>query len=62
MILTTLPKDTGLIRLKNSSDFAECQAGVRLKGKKMAEKTVFLRAEKTLKPIISVEIITIFYM
>jgi hypothetical protein len=56
MILTTLPKDTGLIRLKNSSDFADAKLAVRLKGNKIGGQTVYLRADKTLNRFISVEI------
>ena len=55
-IVTTLPKDTGLIRLKQSGDFSDAKVSVRLLGNKAGGQTIYLRADKTLGSYVAVEI------
>jgi len=56
MILTCLPKDTGLIRLKNSNEYADAKVSVRLKGNKVGSQAIYLRADGNLNRYLSVEI------
>ena len=57
MILTSLPKDQGLIRLKNSNDFEDLKLNVRLKGNKFGLQRIYLRADEDLKRFLSVYIL-----
>ncbi|WP_371373487.1 glycoside hydrolase [Sporomusa aerivorans] len=57
MILTALPKDQGIIRLKNSNDFEDLKLTVRLKGNKLGLQRIYLRADEGLKRFLSVYIL-----
>lgn len=57
MILTSLPKDQGLVRLKNSNDFEDIKLSVRLKGNKFGLQRIYLRADENAKRFLSVYII-----
>ncbi|VBB09485.1 glycoside hydrolase/deacetylase beta/alpha-barrel [Lucifera butyrica] len=56
MILTSLPKDRGLVRLKNSNDFKDLKLSVRLRGNKLGLQKIYLRADETLNRFLSVAI------
>jgi len=56
MILTSLPLDKGLLRLKNSTAFADMNLSVRLKGNKLGLQKVYLRADENLGRFLSVNI------
>ena len=56
MILTSLPKDKGLLRLKNSNDYADLKLSVRLKGNKLGLQKIYLRADENLNRFLSVYI------
>ena len=57
MILTSLPKDKGLLRLKNSNDFEDLKLSVRMKGNKLGLQKIYLRADETLNKFLSVHIL-----
>lgn len=57
MILTSLPKDKGLLRLKNSNNFEDLKLSVRLKGNKLGLQKVYLRADENLNRFLSVHIL-----
>ncbi|MBU2701937.1 hypothetical protein Ga0466249_003064 [Sporomusaceae bacterium BoRhaA] len=57
MILTSLPKDKGLLRLKNSNDFEDMKLSVRLKGNKLGLQKIYLRADESLNRFLSVYIL-----
>lgn len=57
MILTSLPKDRGLLRLKNSNDFEDMKLSVRLKGNKLGLQRVYFRADENLNRFLSVHIL-----
>ncbi|CQR74895.1 hypothetical protein SOV_09160 [Sporomusa ovata DSM 2662] len=57
MVLTSLPKDQGLVRLKNSNDFEDIKLSVRLKGNKFGLQRIYLRADENLKNFLSVYIL-----
>ncbi len=56
MILTSLPKDKGLVRLKNSSDFEDLKASVIIKGNKLGLQKIYFRADETLNRFLSISI------
>jgi hypothetical protein len=56
MILTSLPNDKGLLRLKNSNDFEDLKLSVRLKGNKIGLQKIYLRADGTLNGFLSIYI------
>lgn len=56
MILTSLPEDKGLVRLKNSNDFEDMKLSVRLKGNKLGLQKIYLRADENLNGFLSVHI------
>lgn len=56
IILTSLPRDKGLMRLKNSSDFEDMKFSVRLKGNKLGLQKIYLRADENLNRFLSVGI------
>ncbi len=56
MILTSLPQDKGLIRLKNSNAFTDIKLSVRLKGNKLGLQKIYLRADEKLNRFLSVYI------
>jgi len=56
MILTALPKDKGLVRLKNSNDYEDLKLSVRLRGNKLGSQRIYLRAEDNLNKFLSVHI------
>jgi hypothetical protein len=56
MILTSLPKDKGLLRLKNSNDFEDMKLSVRLQGNKLGLQKIYLRADENLNRFLSVHI------
>lgn len=57
MILTSLPQDKGLARLKNSNDFEDVKLSVRLKGNKVGLQKIYLRADENLSRFLSVAIL-----
>ena len=57
MIVTSLPQDKGIVRLKGSNDFADIKLSVRLKGNKLGMQKVYLRADENLTRFLSVHII-----
>ncbi|WP_456107087.1 glycoside hydrolase [Pelosinus propionicus] len=60
MIVTSLPKDKGLLRLKNSNDFGDLKLSVRMKGNKLGLQKVYLRADESLNRFLSVYILNNF--
>ncbi|MEG6586622.1 glycoside hydrolase [Dendrosporobacter sp. 1207_IL3150] len=60
IILTSLPKENGLMRLKNSNDFEDIKLSVRLKGNKLGLQKIYLRADETLNRFVSVYIFNNF--
>ncbi len=56
LILTSLPKDKGLIRLKNSSDFDDLNLSVRLRGNKLGLQRVYVRADDNLGRFLAVSV------
>lgn len=54
IILTSLPKDKGLLRLKNSNDFGDLKLSVRMKGNKLGLQKLYLRADDSLNRFLSV--------
>ena len=56
MILTCLPKDTGLMRLKGKHEFSDVKVSVRLKGNKIGSQAVYLRADGNLDQYLSIGI------
>ena len=57
MILTSLPKDKGLLRLKNSNDFEDLKLSVRMRGNKLGLQKIYLRADENLNRFLSVSIL-----
>lgn len=57
LILTSLPKDKGLLRLKNSNHFVDMKLSVRVKGNKLGLQRVYLRADESLNRFLSVHIL-----
>lgn len=57
MILTSLPQDRGLLRLKNSNDFKDMKLSARLKGNKLGLQRIYLRADESLSRFLSVYIL-----
>lgn len=57
IILTSLPKDKGLLRLKNSNDFNDIKLAVRMKGNKLGLQRIYLRADENLNRFLSVYIL-----
>lgn len=57
IILTSLPKDKGLLRLKNSNDFADLKLSAQLKGNKLGVQKIYLRADENLTRFLTVAII-----
>jgi hypothetical protein len=57
MVLTALPQDKGLIRLKNSSDYEDIKLSVRLKGNKLGLQRIYLRSDETVNRFLSVYIL-----
>ncbi len=56
IVLTSLPLDKGLIRLKNSNDYGDLKLAVRLKGNKLGLQKIYLRADETLTRFLSVAV------
>lgn len=56
IILTSLPKDKGLLRLKNSNDFDDVKLSVSMKGNKLGLQKVYLRADEALNRFLAVTI------
>lgn len=57
LILTALPKDQGLMRLKNSGDFADFTLSVQLKGNKLGLQKFYLRADETLQNYLAISLL-----
>lgn len=57
VILTSLPQDSGLLRLKNSNDFEDLKLSVRLKGNKLGVQKLYLRADESLTRFLSVALV-----
>jgi hypothetical protein len=56
IVLTSLPKDRGLMELKNSRDYKDLSLLVELKGNKKGSQVIYLRADKDLESYISCQI------
>ena len=56
LILTSLPLDKGLVRLKNSNDFKDVKATVRLKGNKLGMQKIYFRADEKLDRFIALSV------
>ena len=56
MILTSLPLDKGLIRLKSSTDFGDLKLTVHLRGNRLGEQKIYLRADANLSRYVAVAI------
>jgi len=56
MILTCLPKDTGLVRLRNNAEFADAKVSLSLRGNKIGKQSVYFRADNRLGRYLSVEV------
>jgi len=54
IILTSLPEDKGLLRLKNSNDFEDMKVSVRLTGNKLGLQKIYLRADENLNKFLAV--------
>lgn len=57
IILTSLPKDKGLLRLKNSNDYEDMKLSVRVKGNKLGLQKFYLRADENLNRFLSVHVL-----
>ena len=57
MILTSLPKEKGLLRLKSSNNFEDLKLSVRLKGNKLGLQKIYLRADESVNRFLSVHIL-----
>lgn len=60
MILTSLPLDRGLMRLKNSSDFVDVKLSVRLRGNRFGLQKIYLRADADQNRYVAVSIFNNF--
>lgn len=56
LTVTSLPKDKGLVRLKNNIYTADMKLAVRLKGNKFGLQKVYVRADENLNTFLSVSI------
>ena len=56
LILTSLPLDRGLLRLKNSTDFGDLKLSVRLKGNQFGLQKIYLRAGENLSRFVAVAV------
>ncbi|EGO63736.1 hypothetical protein [Acetonema longum] len=56
IILTSLPNDKGLLRLKNSNDFADLKLAVRLRGNKLGLQKIYLRTGEKFSRFLAVSI------
>ena len=54
IVLTSLPKAQGLLRLKNSNDFGDIKLSVRLRGNKLGLQKIYVRADETLNRFLAV--------
>lgn len=54
IVLTSLPKAQGLLRLKNSNDFGDIKLSVRLRGNKLGLQKIYVRADDTLNRFLAV--------
>lgn len=57
LVLTSLPLDKGLARLKNSSGYDNLNLSVRLRGNKFGMQKIYLRADEDLNRYVSVYIL-----
>ncbi len=55
VFLTSLPKNQGIIRLKNSSRYRNLQIDTELTGNKAGTQSIYLRADRNLSSYIAVE-------
>lgn len=55
--LTSLPKDKGLVRLKNRADYKDMKLSVRLRGNKLGLQKIYLRADEGLNGFLSVYVL-----
>ena len=60
MILTSLPLDKGLIRLKNSNDFQDVKLTVRLRGNRLGQQKIYLRSDDALSRYVAVSVFNNF--
>lgn len=56
IVLTSMPRAQGLLRLKNSENFQDINLTVRLKGNKVGAQSIYLRADDQLNKAIQVEV------
>lgn len=56
LLVTSLPNDQGLARLKNSEDFEDVYVSARLRGNKFGLQRIYLRANEDLSQFLSVYI------
>ena len=56
LILTSLPLDKGLVRLKNSNDFKDVKVTVKLTGNKLGLQKIYLRADEKLSRFIALSV------
>jgi hypothetical protein len=56
LILTSLPRDAALFRLKGSGGFKDLSVAARLRGNRFGRQSVYLRADETLGQFLSVSI------
>lgn len=57
MIVTSLPKDKGLVRLKANDQLGDIKLSVRLRGNKLGLQRMYLRADENLNRFLSVYIL-----
>lgn len=57
IILTSLPKDTGLLKLKNSEDYKDINTSVYLNGNVIGSQVIYLRANDDLSNSLAVKLI-----
>ena len=54
LVLTSLPKDSGLLRLKDSAHFGDLKLSVRLKGNKLGLQKIYLRTDEARQQFVAV--------
>lgn len=57
IVITSLPSDAGLIRLKNSENFQDVQLDVTVSGNVLGGQGIYLRADEALQNYVKVQII-----
>ena len=57
IIITSLPSDSGLIKLKDSEDYQDVQLDVTVSGNVLGGQGIYLRADETLQNYVKVQLI-----